>query len=120
MLRVCYVEVFPQVCREIAPLGLWNTVPCQAWPYGMVFTHLKENDLVMNDILLVIATFAGTYLSSLAFVIVLTRLIFPFKTKEEMAADDIRRIEAQPQITRKRHQVMLPLLKRHGHLALNR
>lgn len=74
----------------------------------------------MNDILLLIATFTGTYLSSLAFVIVLTRLIFPFKTKEEMAADDIRRIESQSQITRKRHQIMLPVLKRHGHLALNR
>lgn len=85
----------------------------------MIFTLYRANDTIMNDILLLIATFAGTYLCSLGFVIILTRLIFPFKTSEQMAADNIRRNEAQPQITRKRRQIVLPLLRSHGNLTLN-
>jgi hypothetical protein len=74
----------------------------------------------MNDILLLIATFAGTYLCSLAFVIILTRLIFPFKTKEEMAAATIDRGVAQGKNMPVRTRIILPLLSSQGNLTLNR
>lgn len=74
----------------------------------------------MNDILLLIATFAGTYLCSVAFVIILTRVIFPFRTKDEMAASTIERSVALSKNFRKRSQIILPLLGRQGNLTLNR
>jgi len=70
----------------------------------------KDKDEIMNDTLLVIATFTCTYLCSIAFAIMLTRLMFPFKTKEEMAAAPIKRSAAQQRHVRKRTQIILPLL----------
>lgn len=86
----------------------------------MVFYPLGINDRIMNDILLLIATFAGTYLCSLAFAIILTRLIFPFKTKEEMAAATIDRSVAQRGNVPLRSRIILPLLSSQGNVTLNR
>ena len=74
----------------------------------------------MNDLLLVVATFAGTYLCSMAFVIALTRLIFPFRTKQEMAEAFIERIATQQRNVPKQTRIVLPLVHSHSNLTLDR
>jgi hypothetical protein len=83
------------------------------------FYALRVNDRIMNDLLLLIATFAGTYLCSMAFTFILARLIFPFKTKAEMAAT-IDRGVAQRKNVPLPTRIILPLLTSQGNLTLNR
>ena len=52
--------------------------------YGMIFTLHRGNKPIMNNLLHLISIVLGTYICSVAFVVVLFKVFFPLKTKEEM------------------------------------
>ena len=71
----------------------------------------------MNDLMILMSITLATYLGSVAFTILLLRLFFPFKTKEEMEKD--RNIEsfAKMQIVHGRSSISLVNLKKSRLLA---
>lgn len=115
--NVLLVEVLPQTCGVKTTQKVRHDRGVIHCPCGMIFTLYQANCRIMNDILLLIATFAGTYLFSMVFVILLMRLIFPFKTKEEIATATIVRTAGQ-QKTGKRTQTRLPLVHSQRSLTL--
>lgn len=72
---------------------------------------------IMEDLLLIISITVGTYLCFVGYSIILMRLFFPLKTKEE-----IERIRIAPAVTKqesasKPRPVSLELTNRSGQLA---
>jgi len=87
-------------------------------PNGMIFTLYGSNDFIMNDILLLMGITVGTYLLSLGFAIILLRLFFPLKTKEEMERIKIvSGASANQQTVPELARISFPLLKRRRQLA---
>ena len=61
----------------------------------------------MNDLMILMSITLATYLGSVAFTILLLRLFFPFKTKEEMERDRIVESLAKVQIVPRRSSISL-------------
>ena len=71
----------------------------------------------MNDLLLIISVALGTYLCSMGFAMLLIRLIFPFKTKEELERINVIQALAKQQPAPKQQPVSLALLNKSGQFA---
>jgi hypothetical protein len=72
---------------------------------GMIFTLGESNESIMEDLLLILSITVGTYLCFFGYSIILLRLFFPLKTKEEMEririAPVLRKQESAPKPRRR-------------------
>ena len=75
----------------------------------------------MNNLIHVISIVLGTYICSVAFIVVLFKLFFPLKTKEEMERLEMEKLLFTERIakrkSRKRNRISLPVLNRSEQLA---
>lgn len=87
------------------------------WTHGMIFTLIDPNWILMSDLLLLTALMLGTYLCCAGFTVLLVRIFFPLRTKEEMEELKLTKTHATQQAVRKSRAVTLPLLNRSRRLA---
>ena len=76
----------------------------------------------MNNLVHLISMVLGTYICSVAFVVVLFKLFFPLKTKEEMERLEMEKLLftqrlAKRQGSVRRNRISLPLLNKSEQLA---
>jgi len=88
----------------------------------MIFTHTGVNKPNMNNWLHLISIVLGTYIGSVAFVVVLFKLFFPLKTKEEMERLEMEKLLFTERLAKrrgrgKRNRISLPVLNRSEQLA---
>ena len=88
----------------------------------MIFTSTGVNKASMNNWLHLISFVLGTYIASVAFVVVLFKLFFPMKTKEEMERLEMEKLLFTERLAKtrgrgKRNRISLPVLNRSEQLA---
>ena len=75
----------------------------------------------MDNLVNVVSIVLGTYICSVAFVVVLFKLFFPLKTKEEMERLEMEKLLFTERLakrkSRKRNRISLPVLNRSEQLA---
>ena len=71
----------------------------------------------MNDLILFLSIILGTYLGCVAFTVVLVRLFFPLKTKEQMEEIEAAKALAIQRASSKQRRVAIPVLSRPRQLA---
>ena len=88
----------------------------------MIFTSSGLNKPIMINLLHLISVVLGTYICSVAFVVVLFKVFFPLKTKEEMEKLEMEKILFMERLAKKRsrtrrNRISLPVLNRSEQLA---
>jgi hypothetical protein len=88
----------------------------------MIFTPTGVKKASMNNWLHLISIVLGTYICSVAFVVVLFKLFFPVKTKEEMERLEMEKLLFTERLAKKRgrakrSRISLPVLNRSEQLA---
>jgi hypothetical protein len=88
----------------------------------MIFTSTGVNKPIMNNWLHLISLVLGTYISGVAFVVVLFKLFFPLKTKEEMERLEMEKLLFTQRLAKRRgsirrNRISLPLLNKSEQLA---
>jgi hypothetical protein len=88
----------------------------------MIFTLHRGKKPIMNNLLLLISIVLGTYVCSVAFVVVLFNAFFPLKTKEEMERLELEKLLFNQRLAKRhtrarRNRISLPLLNRPEQLA---
>jgi hypothetical protein len=71
----------------------------------MIFTSTGVNKPIMNNWLHLISLVLGTYISGVAFVVVLFKLFFPLKTKEEMERLEMEKLLFTQRLAKRRGSV---------------
>lgn len=90
--------------------------------HGMIFTLYRRKYAYMNNLVHLISIVLGTYICSVAFVVVLFKLFFPLKTEEEMERLEMEKLLFTQRLAKKsartkRNRVSLPVLNRSEQLA---
>ena len=88
----------------------------------MIFTPTGVNKAIMNNWLHLISIVLGTYICSVAFIVILFKLFFPLKTKEEMERLETEKLLFTQRLAKrrgraKRNRISLPVLNRSEQLA---
>ena len=68
----------------------------------MIFTLHRGKKPNMNNLLHLISIVLGTYICSVAFVVVLFKMFFPLKTKEEMERLEMEKLLYMQRLTKRR------------------
>ena len=68
----------------------------------MIFTLKTVKKPIMNNLLHLISIVLGTYICSVAFVVVLFKMFFPLKTKEEMERLEMEKLLYIQRLAKKR------------------
>jgi hypothetical protein len=88
----------------------------------MIFPLTGVNKPIMNNLLHLISIVLGTYICSVAFIVVLFRLFFPLKTKEEMERWEAEKLLSAQRLAKKgerirKNRISLQVLNRSEQLA---
>jgi len=70
--------------------------------HGMIFTLKTVKKPIMNNLLHLISIVLGTYICSVAFVVVLFKIFFPLKTKEEMERLEMEKLLYTQRLAKRR------------------
>jgi hypothetical protein len=114
--------LIPHNCRVNSPTFVEISREAAQGVDGMIFTPFRVNKFYMNISLHLISTVLGTYFCSVGFVVVLFKLFFPLKTKEEIERLEMEKELYMQRLAKRqsrvnRNHISLPALKRSEQLA---